>query len=178
MYREGHYGLARLDGAMMIELPYDGNRMVMDVVLPAARDGIAEVEKRYAAHGVQPWLDQLKSVEVQLWLPRFKAQWGGELTGPLRALGIRQAFTNQADFTGIARTQDLRIAAVEHRAAVEVDEIGTKAVAATGIGIPAKAEPRREEKVKFRADHPFLYLIRDTRSGTVLFVGRLENPLQ
>lgn len=177
MQQEGHYRLARFGGATMIELPYEGNRMAMDVLLPDdRRAGIAGLEKSYAEHGEQPWVDRLERAKVLLWLPRFKSQWGAELTEPLRALGIRRAFTREADFSGIDGTRQLHVGVVEHKAAVEVDETGTRAAAATGMGVVAVSMPAPEKTVVFRADHPFLYFIRDRRTSALLFAGRLTNP--
>ncbi len=86
------------------------------------------------------------------------------------------AFSGKADFSGISAKERLAISEVIHMAFVDVAEQGTEAAAATGIGIRATAMMRPQPPVVFRADHPFLFLIRDTQTGLVLFIGRLENP--
>jgi serpin B len=86
------------------------------------------------------------------------------------------AFTGKADFSGIDPKQRLAISEVVHKAFVDVAEQGTEAAAATGVAMRALAVRMPEPPVVFRADHPFLFLIRDTRSGVVLFIGRLMNP--
>jgi serpin B len=91
---------------------------------------------------------------------------------------MKLAFSPDADFSGMTGGKDLLISLVVHKAFVEVDERGTEAAAATGGLMAATAMPPGETKppVVFRADHPFLFLIRDQRSGSILFLGRLTNP--
>jgi len=91
-------------------------------------------------------------------------------------MGMPTAFNNQADFSAIDGQRDLVISDVVHKAFVDVSEEGTEAAAATGIAVRATAMRAPEPLVIFRADHPFVFMIRDTRSGTVLFIGRLANP--
>ena len=91
-------------------------------------------------------------------------------------MGMPDAFTDSADFSGISPKQGLAIGQVVHKAFVDVAENGTEAAAATGITMRATAMMRPEQPVVFRADHPFLFLIRDTRSQVVLFIGRLTDP--
>lgn len=91
-------------------------------------------------------------------------------------MGMPTAFTDKADFSGIVPKGGLAISEVVHKAFVDVSEQGTEAAAATGIGIHATAMLRPEVPVVFRADHPFIFLIPDTRTGVVLFIGRLTNP--
>ncbi len=91
-------------------------------------------------------------------------------------MGMSTAFTAEADFSGIDAKRDIEISNVVHKAFVDVSEQGTEAAAATGIGMRATAMRMPEQPVIFRADHPFLFLIRDAGSGTMLFIGRLMNP--
>jgi serpin B len=91
-------------------------------------------------------------------------------------MGMQQAFTDVADFSGMTGKKDLLISKVIHKAFVAVDEKGTEAAAATGVVMAPSAGPVREEPAVFRADHPFIFLIRDKKSGSILFMGRLANP--
>jgi serpin B len=91
-------------------------------------------------------------------------------------MGMPTAFTDQADFSGIVPQRGLAISEVVHKAFVDVSERGTEAAAATGIGMHATAVRMPEQAVVFRADHSFLFLIRDKRTEAVLFIGRLMNP--
>jgi serpin B len=90
-------------------------------------------------------------------------------------MGIKDAFTRQADFSAMSGMKDLFISAVLHKAYVDVTEEGTEAAAATGIvvGVTSVQPPPPE----FRADHPFVFLIRDNRTGSILFIGRVTKPV-
>jgi serpin B len=177
MRRVDHVPLARIDGAMMAELPYGDGRLAMDVVLPNARDGLARVEEAYAKGAFARWVSALSSARVDVMLPRFRTSSSFELADKLRALGMPRAFKYpDADFSGIDGTHELFIGAVVHQAFVDVDEHGTEAAAATAVMMRAGSAPPSEKPIVFRADHPFLFFIRDTQSGVVLFAGRLADP--
>ena len=99
------------------------------------------------------------------------------LAQTLASLGMKTAFRYPgADFSGMDGTRELYLGAVVHQAMVDVNEEGTEAAAATAVAMTAGAAPMPEKPVVFRADHPFLFVIRDTRSGVVLFIGRLVRP--
>jgi serpin B len=91
-------------------------------------------------------------------------------------MGMKRAFSGEADFSGISSAEALYISAVLHKAYVDVNEEGTEAAAATGVEMRPMAARRPQPVPVFRADHPFLFLIRDKREGSVLFMGRLMNP--
>jgi serpin B len=170
-----HLSLARLDGAMMAELPYGEGRLVMDVVLPNARDGLAPIEAAYSGGAFATWVEALTPAYVDITLPRFRTSSSLNLAAQLSELGMRRAFGYpDADFSGMDGTHELFIGQVIHQAFVDVDEYGTEAAAATAM--VARAGGRPPQPVIFRADHPFLFLIRDTHSGVVLFAGRLADP--
>jgi serpin B len=156
----------------ILELPYKSKALSLVVLLPKKVDGLAEFEKTLTAENLEKWLAHLKSAKgvdaVQL--PRFKVTSAFSLQQTLSAMGMSSAFDLRADFSRMSATEDVGLDFVEHKAFVEVNERGTEAAAATGIGgwggVP---------KV-FRADHPFVFLIRDNRSGSILFLGRLVDP--
>jgi serpin B len=155
----------------VVELPYRGG-MSMLIVVPIADDGLAAVEKRLPG-AYQGWVEQLGPVEVQLALPRFTARKRLELKEVLRGLGVREAFADSADFSGITTDVALMIDAVVHEGFIEVNEEGAEAAGATGVvTVPTSAMPDPHPVV---ADHPFLYLIRDDATGAILFIGRVEN---
>ena len=91
-------------------------------------------------------------------------------------MGMKRAFSGEADFSGISSAEALYISAVLHKAYVDVNEAGTEAAAATGVVMRAMAMRRMQPIPVFRADHPFLFLIRDTRTGSILFMGRVLDP--
>lgn len=165
-YRHGHF-----DGAKVLEMPYQGGDLSMVVVLPQEPDGLPAVEKRLTADLLSKWIAGLQQVEhFDVTLPRFKMTWDAELSTPLKALGMTEAFGGGADFTGMAETSPGSISAVVHKAFVDVNEEGTEAAAATAVVMRASAPSG------FRADRPFLFLIRDVKHGTILFLGRLTDP--
>ena len=123
------------------------------------------------------WIAALSSTRTEVLLPRFRASSSFELAKELGALGMPRAFAfPAADFSGIDGTHELFIGSVVHQAFVDVDEHGTEAAAATAVMMRAGAAPPSEKPVVFRADHPFLFFIRDTQNGALLFAGRLANP--
>lgn len=119
------------------------------------------------------WTGMLKEhVKQEVSLPRFRIETRYALVEPLVALGMRDAFGN-ADFTGMAEGDHTPIASVTHKAFVDVNEEGTEAAAATAVVRATSSYPP-----PFRAEHPFLFLIRDVKHGTILFMGRVMNPLE
>ena len=141
------------------------------------------------AEALKGWLERLDRRTVDTAIPRFKMEFAKEMSEPLQSMGMKRAFVSPgvpggAEFPGMSAGTDpseqLFIGAVLHKAWVEVTEKGTEAAAATAIAMSAGAAARPQEMVPFNpvfhADHPFLFLIRDTRSGVVLFVGRMANP--
>lgn len=160
----------------LAEFPYEGRDLVMTVVLPT--DGkFAEVRKSVS----QAWLAQattgVQPTRLAVALPKFEMTVGSfDLTQGLDSLGMKQAFTGTADFTGIAAQGGLSVSAILQKAFIRVDEDGTEAAAATGVigGVTsAPAEP-----TPFVVDRPFLYFIRDTKSKAVLFSGQVVDPSQ
>ena len=110
-------------------------------------------------------------------LPKFKMTSEFDLGDVLASMGMSLAFSDKADFSGMSAQEQLYFSAVIHKAFVDVNEEGTEAAAATAVAVRLAAElPRPEEPVEFRADHPFMFLIRDSRTQAVLFLGRLVNP--
>ncbi len=108
-----------------------------------------------------------------MYLPRFKITWQGELSRTLTDMGMKDAFSRNADFSGMDGKKDIYISKVVHKAFVDVNEEGTEAAAATAV--IGRAMAIRHMSI-FRADHPFLFLLRDSRTGTILFIGRVVNP--
>lgn len=173
--REFKYG--ELDAAQLIELPYAGNELSMLVLLPKEKDALPQIEDSLSDDNLKQWKDRLVKKEVRLYLPRFKMSCGTfELNGALKSLGIRDAFDmKKANFAGMdGRPDSLYIASVLHKAFVDVNEEGTEAAAATGVAMKLKASPT--PLPIFRADHPFVFLIQETATGSILFIGRVTDP--
>jgi serpin B len=162
-----------------IELTYKSNELSMIVLLPDDLDGLPALEKSFTVANIDKWIGSLLNEDkIVVTFPRFKITQQFELSAALEALGMKQAFqASTADFSAITGHRDLYISAAIHKAYIDVDEEGTEAAAATAIALftmimrQAPAPP-----IVFRADHPFLFLIRDNKSGAILFIGRLTDP--
>ena len=158
-----------------IELAYQGGHVAMVILLPKKADGLPAFEKSLTGDSLAKWLSGMNRREVVVSLPRFRITCGFRLDEALKSLGMADAFEPvAADFSGMRAEGGIWINAVLHKAFVEVNEVGTEAAAATAVAIEM-SEPMEQPPV-FRADHPFLFLIRDTKSGTILFMGRVMNP--
>jgi len=161
-----------------LDIPYKSAELSMIVLLPNDAGGLPALEQSMTAANVQQWLNQLRpGQKVILTLPRFKMTRQFELAGTLGALGMAQSFQQgRADFSGMTANRDLWISAVVHKAFIDVNEEGTEAAAATGIVMRSMAMQREQPPIVFRADHPFVFLIRDNVSGSILFMGRVADP--
>ena len=132
------------------------------------------MEKKLTRERLQEWTKGLRRQRVIVYLPRFRMTSQFGLKDTLQAMGMTLAFDEQrADFSRMSRKEGLFISAVIHKAFVDVNEEGTEAAAATAI---RRGESPPEEPPTFRADHPFLFLIRDNQTGSILFIGRVVNP--
>lgn len=147
----------------------------MVVLLPKKADGLPELEKTITVDTLTSLLPKLRVREVNAWLPKFKLETSFGLKPTLEAMGMKRAFSAEADFSGIS-AKSLYISAVIHKAYVDVNEKGTEAAAATAVEERPMAVFRPQPIPVFRADHPFLFLIRDTKAGIILFMGRLTKP--
>ena len=160
-----------------LELPYKAYELSMLILLPRKANGLPALEKSLTAERLSAIESKPLPASVDVFLPRFKTTSSFELTAPFRRLGMELPFTDKADFSGMNGKTDLLISTIVHKAYVDVNEKGTEAAAATGVGMTATSAMPAPAK-EFRADHPFLFLIRHRRSGTILFIGRVQNPLQ
>jgi serpin B len=175
MRRGGNYRYMAADGVQAVDVPYVGGKIAMLVVLPAA-GGLPAVEKALTVDKLTAWTSRLKFADGDVLLPRFKTTDKFELGDTLQAMGMRLAFSDSADFSGMC-SEPLQISSVVHKAFVDTNEEGSEAAAATGIAMRATAARVPQERFTFRADRPFLFVIRDVTAGTPLFVGRIANPL-
>ena len=176
MLKRDDFQYAATDGVQILELPYGDKSLSMLVVLPEKVDGLSDVEAKLTVDNLRKWSEAMRSQDVVVYLPKFKTTFELELKDTLRSMGITSAFDAQsADFSGMTGGKDLFISAVIHKAFVDVNEEGTEAAAATGVGMVKSEAPMREPPV-FRADRPFVFLIRDNRNGAILFLGRVVDP--
>jgi serpin B len=163
----------------VVKLPYASGLFSMMIILPRERDGLSAVEGQIDARTLDSICSKPESKRVDLNLPKFKIESSLDVADAVKKLGVKSAFDkNLADFSLMNGRHDLVINAALHKAFVEIDENGTEAAAATAIAIARATSvlPRDDEPVVFRADHPFIFLIRDEASGTILFMGRMAKP--
>lgn len=171
------FSYVETDDAQILELPYAGGDLSMVVLLPTQTDGLAKLEQTATAQRLDEWIAKFEPRRVEVFLPKFKITWQSSLVDPLKSLGMASAFSqDDADFSGMTSFEDLKLYEVIHAALVDVDEEGTEAAAATVVMADAAELPGEDQPVIFRADHPFVFLIRDRRTGAVLFLGRLVKP--
>ncbi len=179
MNQTGKYGYLENATLQALEMPYAKGELSMVVLLPKKIEGVADLEKDLTADKLDGWIGKLQKQEVIVSLPKFRTEQRVLLADTLSAMGMKLAFDDQkADLSGMAgKPGDLYISKVIHQAYIDVNEEGTEAAGATAVTV-AEASAVRVEPPKpvFRADHPFLFLIRDTRSGSILFLGRLADP--
>ena len=152
-----------------LELPYEGADLSMLILLPTDSDGLAALEKNLSEELITGL--QFNKQEVMVFLPKFKIESEFSLGQLLAGLGMPLAFSNQADFSGMSPSGELQISEVVHKAFIEVNEEGTEAAAATAVGIRTTSMP-----LQFEATRPFLFLIRENVTGTILFIGRIMDP--
>lgn len=177
MHDASKYGYGETPGLQILELPYAGHDLSMVVLLPREPDGLRGLQWRLAAGNLATWTDSCQTIEVQVSLPKFRITCPFRLDDALRSLGMVDAFTGGADFSGMVGQRALHIGAVLHKAFVAVNEEGTEAAGATAV-VAALMMAMPEPPKVFRADHPFIFLIRDNRTGSILFMGRVVNPLR
>jgi serpin B len=159
-------------------MPYVGRELSMVVLLPRLRPrALADLQQALSAESLEAWLSRLRPGEVDVYFPRFKFESCFRLNDVFQSMGMVLPFQpGEADLSGMnGGSEPLWLQHVIHKAFVRVDEEGTEAAAATALG--AFGRMMRPPPIPvFRADHPFLFLIRDNRSGTLLFLGRVTQP--
>ena len=175
MHRTGEYGYLEDTDFQALRLPYAGGKLSMIILLPHRRDGLPELEKELTPEKLSDSFAKFVNEKVIVSIPKFKMTAQFELAPTLESMGMHAAFGADADFSGMTGKRDLMISNVIHKAFVEVNEEGTEAAAATGV-VMTLAMARPTPMPEFRADHPFIFLIRDEASGAVLFMGRLTDP--
>ncbi|MDB4993562.1 MAG: Serine protease [Myxococcaceae bacterium] len=176
MHQTAGYASEISDSETAVELPYESGDLAMLFVMPTS-GSIDAYESALTAKTVGDISARLEGGVVQLSLPKFKlAPETVKLSKELEALGMGRAFSGAADFGGITKDEPLQIAEVHHKAFIDLDEDGTEAAAATAVEVKAGSASNPEKLRKVTLDHPFLFLLRDHKTGQILFMGRVANP--
>ncbi|PWW81382.1 serpin family protein [Prosthecochloris marina] len=177
MHQEQQFKYASTDSLQILELPYSGNDLSMLVLLPVEKNRISMLENSITPELLNTLTNSLKETTVNVFLPKFTLTSTLRLDQTLRTLGMTDAFDPmKADFSNMTPDSDnLFIGAVVHKAFIDVNEEGTEAAAATGV-VMQLTSAMPEPAPVFRADHPFVFMIRENRFGTILFMGRVVDP--
>jgi len=194
MMQTARYGYAEEEDFQILEMPYSGRLLSMIVFLPKEKDGLKEFERGLAvikltgptmredidktplATRISDWMGKIRSRHVAVSMPRFNTTSSFKLNEVLVSMGMKDAFSMAADFSGMTGNKELYISAVLHKAYVDVNEEGTEAAAATAAVMDREAVVKPVEPVVFKADHPFMFLIRDNSTESILFMGRVIDP--
>ena len=172
MRQNGNFLFSENEDAKVLELPYVGKELSMVLLLP--KTNIADLDGKLDAVRLAEWTGQVNEREVDIYLPKFKFETQYELRDLLVGMGMVDAFElPPADFSGMSGYKDLYITKVVHKAIIEVNEEGSEAAAATGVVMGTKSVMH---KPVFKADRPFLFMIRHNETGSILFMGRVANP--
>ena len=157
----------------ILKLPYHGDTLSMFILLPKDIDGIYSLEESFTLNNFSEWKKEISERHMAVFLPKFTFETDYDLKKSLQNIGIKTAFDkHNADFGKITQIEDLYIAFAIHKAFVDVNEAGTKAAGVTGIGVSAAVSVQPT----FNADHPFIFIIQDNKTGNILFMGRMMNP--
>jgi serpin B len=178
MHQTDTFKLYEGDGVKVLEMPYKGGDEEMVVVLPDAADGLGTLTQSMTQTQLDQWLAQASMSDVILSMPKFTQDYGTQLQGILTNMGLGDLFV-APDLSGLGLGDDVAVSFVKHAASVKVDESGSEAAAVTviGVGMTSCAPPQPVYHV-FNADHPFLYAIRNTKTGVIQFVGQMTTAAQ
>lgn len=165
---------AQTDQLTALQMRYTAGNIAMLLLLPKSVDGLGDLEAKLNPATLADIVGKLQQGQVVVSLPKFTLNMPVMLKPILGPMGMRSAFSTEADFSGMDGKRDLYIGSVLHKAFIHVDEKGTEAAAATGVVARALAIPGK--RFTFRADHPFVFVLRDVKTGVVLFMGRVMDP--
>ncbi len=172
MFRHDELKYMENEALQAIEIPYANSGYSMVVMLPKPGIDVASFEKDFSEKKYSEIVGALSTTKVEVFLPKFRAEYEAELKNLLSRMGMPLAFSNDADFTRMSRRDDLKIDRVIHKALIDVAEEGTEAAAATAVIIVRKTAAVDEQKIVFDANRPFLYLIKENKENSILFMGR------
>jgi serine protease inhibitor len=174
MKQETEYKVFRGSGFILAEFPYGQGNFVMDVIVPDDNNNIHDILPSVTDANFTTWVSQLSSTKVDLSFPKFKYGFKIKLKDILSGMGMRIAFYDGADFSNISDQFDLLINEVTHQSFIETNEEGTEAAAATIVEVGTTSFP--PSLLVLKLDHPFVYIIRETTTNSIIFMGRVSDP--
>ena len=186
MYQKETFSYHEDERLQILEIPYKivlrfGTEVCysMIIILPRDKRGLEDFEENITLEKISKILEQLQQEEVKIFIPKFKIETKYELKKDLMEMGMTESFTGDADFSGIVDTSKSEapfIGEIIHKAFVDVNEEGTEAAAVTMITALPKSMSIHKEIPEFKADHPFMFMIQDSETKNILFIGRIGNP--
>ncbi len=180
MQQRAQFGYAEMDQFQVLQMPYQGEEVSFIAILPRSFTLPKDLVAKTTLADLEEGLTNMSRREVQVFLPRFKAETTAPLVEPLNQLGMLLAFDpHRADFSGFRRLtpgENLSISAIFHKAFVDVNEEGTEAAAATAVVMATESVDLRPPPPVFRADRPFIYFIQHRKTGLILFMGLMGTP--
>jgi len=174
MKQTSEYNIFNGEEFTLAEFAYGQGNFVMDVILPTEKDGLKTITPLITNNNINTWLRQMVKRKTELTFPKFKYGFKKELKDILEAMGMGIAFGDKADFSNISDFAT-QLSFVLHQAFIETNEEGTEAAAATVVGIIATSAPAGP--IVLNIDHPFLYIIRETSTNSILFIGKVADPM-
>lgn len=176
MRQEDRFFYTENPALQMLQLPYADSNLAMIILLPKANHQLNEMFNVLNADSLNQLLSSIRQVKINLSMPKFNIESSfNDLSQSLQTMGLTDAFTDKANFTNMTENQ-LMISDVIQKALIKVDEQGTIAAAASGIVMVGSSYPVPEPPIVFNADHPFMYIIFDTQSRLILFMGKVSDP--
>lgn len=182
MHKLDDFSYMETDNMQLLEIPYKGNKISMWVILPKESKNMPAIEKSLSIEKLKEWRDKLEYKEVNAFIPKFKFRTNyNAMDETLQQMGVHAAFSPEADFSGITPISKRRLAIdkIIHQTFIEVNEKTTEAAAATVVVMADKAAMIPIEPpvpILFRADHPFIFIIQDIEKGSILFLGKVNDP--
>lgn len=175
MKQQADFKIFTGENFILAEFPYGQGNFVMDVILPNEQNLLDPIIQNISENDFSGWINGLHEKKMSLFFPRYKYKYKLSLKEILTTMGMGITFTDNADFSNISDLADLLINDVAHQAFIETNEEGTEAAAATVvvIGITSVGP----EPLTLNLDHPFIYVIRETTTNSILFMGKVADPL-
>lgn len=174
MKQKSDFSVFEGNGFVMAEFPYGQGNFVMDVILPDQSSSLSGTMNLISDANFNGWISQMRKRETDVTFPKFKYGFKKKLKDVLSNMGMGIAFTDAADFSNISEQYDLLINEVTHQSFIETDEEGTEAAAATVVEIGLTSVG--PSSFEFRMDRPFIFIIRETTTNSILFMGRVADP--
>ena len=176
MHQTERFRYTENEKMQIIELPYKNDRLSMIIFLPKSTD--SKNFDSLLTINIFKSIQSLQSVKIDLFLPKFKFTYFSSLNDILKEMGMRNAFTERADFSGINKNKQekLMISNILHKAFIDVTETGTEAAAATAVIMALTSAPPSQKPITFKANHPFIFIIRDNQTRQIFFIGKLNHP--